>query len=409
MARETLSGLLREQPTVAARSRLLSRSLLVRFVSIVGSSIGFYLPLAVLPRFANQQGPTSAAALPTVALLVASVAGELLTPRLLARVGYRRALALGLTLLGAPMLVLAFADRASVIVTVSLVRGCGFAICVVAGGALTATLIPPERRGEGFALVGLVGGVPGMLALPAGVWAAARWGYSPVFVVTAIATMLPVLSVPALPRAAVSTHRSDHHRLLPAVCDRALTRLAMIFATSTAAVGVLVTFLPLATAHQPAWVATSALLAQPAASTAARCVAGRLGDRRGHACLLAPGVLASAFGIACLAATTNPAAVIGGALVFGVGFGALQNATLVLMYARTPAGAEGTVSALWNATYDLGMALGALTAGLIITGLGYSATFVLTAALVLAALILVRRDQASRQPPTRHRPLPTRQ
>jgi MFS family permease len=375
-----------------AETRIVSRALLVRFVSIVGSSIGFYLPLAVVPSFAKQTGPASAAALPTVALLLASVAGELLTPRLLARVGYRCALALGLTLLGAPTIVLTFSGSAWVIVAVSLVRGVGFAICVVAGGALTATLIPTDRRGEGFALVGVVGGVPGMLALPAGVWAAARWGYAPVFVATTVATLLAVLSVPALPRTAVSAEHSDYHGVLSGLRNRALTRPATIFAASTAAVGVLVTFLPLATTAQPAWVATAALLAQPAASTAARCVAGRLGDRRGHGRLLTPGVLLSAAGIACLSVTGAPVAVIGGAVVFGIGFGVLQNATLVLMYSQVPPGGEGAVSAIWNATYDLGMAAGALGAGLVSTAVGYATTFLLAAALMVPALAVVRRD-----------------
>ena len=62
--------------------------------------------------------------------------------------------------------------------------------------------------------------------------------------------------------------------------------------------------------------------------------------------------------MACMAALGSPAAVIAGAAVFGAGFGILQNATLSLMYARVPAGAEGPVSAIWNAAYDLGMAAG---------------------------------------------------
>ena len=61
-------------------------------------------------------------------------------------------------------------------------------------------------------------------------------------------------------------------------------------------------------------------------------------------------------GIASLAATGSADAVIGGAFVFGSGFGVLQNATLALMYARVPAGGESAVSAIWNAAYDLGMA-----------------------------------------------------
>jgi len=208
--------------------------------------------------------------------------------------------------------------------------------------------------------------------------------------------------VPALPAAAVSIQRSDYHGVLTALCNRALTRPAMIFATSTAAVGLLVTFLPLAATGKPAWVATAALLAQPAASTAARCVAGRLGDWHGHAFLLTPGVLLSAAGIAAVAATGTPAAIIGGALVFGIGFGMLQNATLVLIYSRVPVGGEGSASAIWNATYDLGMAAGALGAGLIVTPLGYPTTFVLAAALMLPALAVVRRDHTSTPIPNPH-------
>jgi predicted MFS family arabinose efflux permease len=88
-----------------------------------------------------------------------------------------------------------------------------------------------------------------------------------------------------------------------------------------------------------------------------------------------------------------PAVVIGGALAFGLGFGALQNATLTLMFARGPAGSEGAVSAIWNAAYDLGMAAGALGAGLVVASAGYPATFALTAVVMVPALLLVRRDR----------------
>jgi predicted MFS family arabinose efflux permease len=372
--------------------RLVSRALLVRFVSIIGSAIGFFLPLSVVPLFAKQAGSEAGAGLATVALLLATVAAELVTPRLVARVGYRWALAVGLVLLGLPTLVLTVSDDIRVIVAVSVVRGIGYAIAVVAGGAVTALLIPADRRGEGLALVGIVGGIPSLLALPAGVWAAAHWGYAPVFVVTTVATLLALLSVPGLPRHS-SSGSATEEGVLAGLRNPVLTRPATLFAVSAAAVGVLVTFLPLAAADQPAWVAASALLAQPAAATATRWVAGRIGDRHGPAWLLAPGLLLSAVGMAGIAFTGTPAAVIGGALVFGAGFGALQNATLTLMYARVPVGGESAVSAIWNAAYDLGMAAGALGAGLVISSAGYPVTFALTAVAILPALLLARRDR----------------
>jgi predicted MFS family arabinose efflux permease len=379
--------------TPPARTSLVSRTLLLRFVSIVGSSIGFYLPLSVVPLYAEQGGSGRNAGMATVALLLATVACELVTPRLISRVGYRWALGLGLVLLGVPTIVLTLSDSIAVIIAVSVVRGAGFAICAVAGGAVTATLIPAERRGEGLALVGMVGGISSLFALPAGVWVAARWGYPPVFVATAVVTLLALLSVPGLPHRAAAPKAGSRDGVLCALGSAVLMRPAAIFVVPTAAVGVFVTFLPLALTDQPAWLAAAALLAQPAAATVGRWIAGRIGDRRGTARLLTPGVVLTAAGMAAMAVTGTPAAVIGGALVFGAGFGLLQNATLTLMYARVPAGGEGAVSAIWNAAYDLGMAAGALGAGLVIASVGYPATFVLTAAVILPALALVRRDR----------------
>ncbi len=380
------------QPETTARPRLVSRALLIRFISVVGSAIGFYLPLSVVPLYAQRSGSAGTAGLATVALLVTCVAGELITPRIIARLGYRGALALGLTLLGAPTALLTVTGSTVAILAVSVLRGAGFAVAVVAGGAVTALLIPADRRGEGLALVGLVGGIPGMLALPAGVWIAGHWGYAPVFAATAVATLLALVSVPGLPRRAASSGGHETG-VLAALRDRALTRPAAVFATSTAAAGVLVTFLPLAVAGQPGWVAAAALLAQPATATVTRWIAGRIGDRRGQAGLLLPGLLLAVAGMAGLAGTGSPAAVVGGAAVFGAGFGVLQNATLTLMYARAAAGAAGAVSAVWNAAYDLGMAAGALGAGLAVSGLGYSATFALTAAVMVPAAALVRGER----------------
>ena len=370
----------------STRPPILSRALLLRFVSILGSSISFYLPLAVIPAYT---GRADTAGYATGALLLATVLAELVTPRLIARVGYRWALALGLFLLGAPAFLLMAAPSVPLILAVSAVRGVGFAVTVVAGGALTAALIPQERRGEGLALVGLVSGVPSLLALPLGLWAAAQWGYASVFAVTAVAPLLALATVPALPDHDAAA--GGTHGMLAGLRNAALMRPATIFAATASAAGVLVTFLPLALHDLPAWVAPAALFVQPAAATAARWVAGRVGDRRGQAALLIPGVVLAIAGMTALTLTTSATAVIAGAALFGVGFGVLQNATLALMYSRVPAAGYGTVSAIWNAAYDIGMGAGALGVGLLVSTTGYPAAFLLTALAMVPALVMARR------------------
>jgi predicted MFS family arabinose efflux permease len=378
--------------TPAGRPSLVTRALLLRFVTIIGASVSFYLPLSVMPMFAKSSGASTRAGMVTGALLLTTVAVELVTPRLLARTGYRLSLTAGLLMLGAPALALLASSNPAVVIGVSIARGAGFAVTTVAGGALTAALIPAERRGEGLGLVGIVGGIPALVALPAGVWIAAHWGFQPVFAGTAAAALLVLVVLPGVPdQRGLDTGAPG---VLSRMGERAVLRPAAIFSASTMAAGVLVTFLPLAIAGRSAAVVTIALFAQPAAATLARWAAGKTGDRRGHAGLLCPGVVLSAAGVAALAATSSPILVIAGATTFGIGFGLLQNATLTLMYARVPSSGHTAVSAIWNAAYDAGMGAGAIGMGLLTGRAGYPGVFLLTGALVIMALLPARRERA---------------
>ncbi|GAA3170778.1 hypothetical protein GCM10020001_116570 [Nonomuraea salmonea] len=170
---------------------------------------------------------------------------------------------------------------------------------------------------------------------------------------------------------------------------------AAIFAASAAGTGVLATFVPLAVRGGPVWLAPAALLAQSATAALARWVAGRAGDRRGHERLLLPGLLMSAAGLAAVSVTSSSASVLAGAAVFGTGFGVLQNATMTVMYARVRPEQFSTVSALWNAAYDSGMAAGAFAVGLLAPLTGYPPALLITAVLMAATLPLIPRARRS--------------
>lgn len=384
------------QAPATTRPKLVSHALLIRFVSIIGSSASFYLMLSVVPLYARSAGAsTSLAGLATTALSLSTTAGYLPTPRLVARYGHRAVLAAGLTLLGAPALVLVLSANQAVIMAVCVVRGIGFAITCVSGGALTVSLIPPERRGEGLALVGIVSGIPSVAALPLGVWLAGHIGYRPVFVAAALAALAPLASLSALPGAPTAPTASpagDRHAsgIVAGLRVPGVVRLAIVFGASTMAVGILVTFLPLAAGGA----AAPALLCQPAAAIGGRWLAGRLGDRNadraGTARLLVPGVLLTATGFALLS-QHSPAVVMAGALLFGVGFGITQNVSLTRMYDLVPESGYSAVSAVWNLAYDAGMGIGAAGFGVLAGRTGYPGGFVLTAVLLPIPLVLIAR------------------
>ena len=381
-----------------ARARLLTRPLMVRFVSVIGTATSFYLLLSAVPLYARSAGAsTGLAGLTTTALTLSSVAAYPVTPRLMARYGTRAVLAGGLLALGLPALALAVTANIGLILAACVVRGAGFAVLCVAGGALTVSLIPAPRRGEGLALVGLVSGVPSVAALPLGVWLAGHLGYRPVFAAGGLAALAGLASLPWLPNAWGTSTRADG--MLAALRNPALIRPAALFSATTMAVGIIVTFLPLAVTHADANVAALALLVQPAAAIAGRWLAGRRGDRhsnqhgagpgekRGSAALLVPGVLTAAAGVLALSLTAAPAAVIAGAAVFGLGFGVTQNVTQTVMYARVPESAYGASSALWNLASDGGMGLGAAGFGVLALHTGYPIAFVLVAGVLAAAVL----------------------
>ena len=378
--------------------RIISGPLALVFLSEFCALTSFYLLLSVTSMYAAAVGAGSTGAgLVTGVLLAGTVAAELASSMLMKRYGCRTLLVVGAVLLGVPALALLSARPLAIIVIINLVRGLGFGLSTVVTGALTAVLLPPERRGEGLGLFGVVATVPGVVALPSGVWLAGHYGYPVVVGMTAATALVPLAAFPWLPGAAdrrktgACAGAGQPIGLLGGLRHDGQLRLFLIFAASTVAAGVVVSFLPLA-AGISGNIAAAGLLAQALAATISRWWAGRQGDRHGHVRLLVPGLAIASLGMTAMIWLTSPAAVIAGMCLFGTGFGISQNATFVLMIDRMPASGLGAASALWNLAYDAGYGAGPAVFGLFAGHTGYPAAFALTGVLMLAALPAARRQ-----------------
>jgi predicted MFS family arabinose efflux permease len=154
-------------------------------------------------------------------------------------------------------------------------------------------------------------------------------------------------------------------------------------AASTTAYGVLFTFLPLTADAAP-----GALLAAQAASVCARLGSGRLADRIGPGALLTPAAAAAALGACAGAAPHRAVPVTAGAALFGAGFGAVQNASLLLVMRRAGDTAAGLrlAGVSWNLAFDAGTGLGALGGGPLLAAGGPAALFPAAGALLAASL-----------------------
>jgi predicted MFS family arabinose efflux permease len=381
-------------PRAAPRATLLTRPMVLLCSASFGAMICFYLLLSVVPQYATSIGASGiGAGFATGALMLSTVATELATPRIVARFGYRITLAAGLALLGAPALALTIAHTMPAILAICLVRGAGLAIIVVVGGSLVASIVPPERRGEGLGLYGFIVNVPAVVGLPLGVWLAAHAGYPTVFIIAGLGALAGIAAVPGLPAVEAPAHE-EPVGVLAGLLTPALARPAIVFSATAMAAGVIVTFLPLAAIHASGNIIATALLVQAAASTLSRWYAGRLGDRLGHAALLVPGVLLATIGMAALILIASTPAIMIGMVLFGIGFGITQNATLTLMFDRVSPSGYDAVSAVWNVGYDAGLGIGAVAFGVVSTHTGYPIAFALLSAFMLAMLAPAWYDRA---------------
>lgn len=357
---------------------------------------GFTLLLPVVPlRTAELGGGSVVAGAATAVFMATTVATQLRVPHLLRVRGHRWVLVGGAVLLGAPALALPLVTSPAGVLAATGVRGCGFGMVTVAGGALIAELVPLAALGRAFSAYGVAVGVPQLVTLPVGLAVVDRAGTTPVLVAGGVVPLLAVALAVQLPghtRPAAAPVRPP--RLPAAGVARPLAALAV----AAVSFGATLTFLPLALPQQPT-AAGLALAVLTGAMLVGRGVAGPLADRMGGAGrLLTAGTLLAAAGAGLLAAavgTGSVPALLAGAAVFGAAFGLVQNDSLVALFALAGAARRGPASAVWNVAYDAGTGAGAVLLGVVVALGGYPAAFAVTAGVVgVVGLLGTRRRRA---------------
>jgi predicted MFS family arabinose efflux permease len=381
-----------EQKTgTTERGGLLTRPVALLILVAFAALFGFQLLLSVVPLYADEAGGgSSGAGLATAAFMLSTVLTQIQMPRILRRFGYRRALAAGLLFLGVPALFYGYAGTLVPILAVTLLRGVGFGIVTVVFAALIVELAPPGRRGEALGLLGVAITLPTIFCNALGLWLVGRFGFEIVFLLGGATPLLGLAVIPGIRSATAMGGNEEGVGFFAGLGRAHLRRIFILFAATTMAAGVVITFLPLAVPGSGIFSAAGALLIVGVTSTVSRWWGGRFGDRRDPRILLAPGLIACAVGIAGL--PFGGVILLAGAALFGTGFGLLQNASLILMMERVSKSEYGLGSTLWNAAFDAGTGIGAFSFVFVISAVGYYWSFFLCSILLASALVLVFLD-----------------
>lgn len=395
-------------PQHAAEEKIISTpGMIPAFVLVLLAFGGWALLLPVIPLHVVRSGGGDVlAGAATGVFMGVTVLTQVFTPKFMRRFGYRLVLGAGAVLLSGPAALYLLGANAFVVLGVSGVRGAGFGMLTVAGSALVAELAPASKLGRATSLIGLAVGIAEAGFLPTGLYTYEHFGVVvPALAATALAVVGigAALRVPSIFPAPLGSDRAAEVRGL-ALAGRLAP--AMIIMISVAmAFGVISTFLPPTlddVAGSGAGVAGIALALVGAMVVAGRTAAGARADRVGPGDYIPVGMAAAALGVAgvgALAVAHAPAwTFLIPAVIFGFGFGAIQNESLMGAFQRLPKSQLGTASAGWNMAFDSGTGLGAIVIGLFAFA-GYPTMFFIAAGICVvngtAVTIYWRRAAAS--------------
>ena len=387
-----------------AATRLYSPDFIFATLANFLNGFGQQMLTATLPLYVLALGGTAAdaglvgGALALTAMLLRPLVGHLTD------VWRRRPLVIiGTACYGLASLVYMVAGSVVVLVLGRVLHGYGLANYTTASNAYLADIAPKERRAEAIGIFSTAMSV-GMIVGPAlGFAVVAALGYTWLFTFSA-GLAFAALAVsflarerrprPTAPRAPWTLRNGI---VAPDALPIAWTALCLGMGF-----GPLGTFI--AIYAQGHGVANPGIYftVQALALIVARTFAGPLADRRGRAFVMVPGIIISAASLAVLPLATDLTVFMVSAVLFGIGFGISQPATMALLVDQVRPERRGLAMSTYFLGFDLGISIGSIGLGLASQYLGLEAVWLIaafTTTLGLFGLLGVRRQRAAQPLP----------
>lgn len=355
---------------------------------------------ALLPTFpfyvASQGGGAVAIGIATALFSLASIAARPFVGHVADARGRRPLLVagtLGLVLLSAGY---AVAGALTLALVMRAAHGACHAAASNASNTWVTDLLPRRRMGEGLGMFGLSMALSTAVAPALGLWVMQAAGFGPLFSLAAGAALLALLLGLSIPSGDFVPKRQ------PLQWRNLMERMAVPAAVSQfffmMAFGVVEVYIALfAEAHKLPG-AGLYFIAVALATVAARVLLGRTLDRRGEALPVLLGNGAMVLSMLLPVLGHSMVCYLLSALLAGFAFGAVQPSLQTMAMRAVEPARRGAANSTFLISFDLGIALGAFAAGLLVQRWGYGCMFVLmSAAAVLSALYyaVVGRHHAS--------------
>ncbi|GGG58789.1 MFS transporter [Paenibacillus radicis (ex Gao et al. 2016)] len=381
------------------QEKLWTKSFIMLTVSYLLLFLSLQMLLSPFPAYAKEQFHPGnfTVSLVTSLFALSAIATRFATASLLRFIHRNTILLFGIVLAATVTFLYPYAATMTQLLVLRVLFGIGFGMTSTVLPTLVSQIIPHKRLGEGVGYFGLSTSLAMSIGPMIGLSVIKNYGFETLSMIGTVAAfaIIPLLlltrSIPAQSEKPKSTQRkataaisSDGSKdrqgnmLVPALLNMlmsvsygGLLGFLALFGQEKKLDGIGLFFL---------FIACTVLIIRP--------ISGRIFDRRGPALVLIPGAIIIIASMLILSYANSMPLVIVSALLYGLGFGAIQPTTQAWMLREASPERHGTANSLYYNSTDFGVAAGSMLLGIIASATSYSMMYRYAACVMVLFLIV---------------------
>lgn len=368
------------------------------FVSLTICSFLLFLNLQMLlssiPAYVKNefQAGDLLVSLVTSVFAASAILTRFLTAALLRKYSRNALLFIGLVIAAIVTAIYVFAGSVGTLIAMRAGYGVGFGIASTILPTLVSQIIPLKRLGEGIGYFGLSTSLAMSIGPMIGLNVMERSGFGSLTVVGTVTVVLiiPILiltrSIPPLPSVKPEGLKDSPNRRAP--FNRKLLFPALLNVVLSVTYSGLLSFIALFGEFVHLEQVGLFFLFNAVTIIMIRPISGRIFDRRGHAAVLIPAAVCVVASMTVLSFTETLPMLVLSALLYGLGFGAIQPTIQAWMLRSSATEQYGTANSMFYNSTDFGVAIGAVILGAIASATDYAQMYLYSAGFMVLFIIL---------------------
>ena len=368
-----------------------------RFISLFFTNLSiflvFYSLITTLPLYASGilDRTDDEAGLLVTAFLVSAILMRPFSGKLLDLYGKKRLLLISLLIYLACTILYVVFKEFTVLLGLRFFQGIWFSIATTAAGALAADIIPAKRKGTGLGYFTMSTNLAIVIGPFIGLLVIQYASFDALFIVLAVVVAIgSVLALTLNTKDLTQPKQQQKFRLtFNDLFEKKALPLAIVAAVIAFSYSSILSFLSLYAEQQDLLSAASYFYAVLAvAMIGVRPFTGRIYDTYGAKYVIIPSFMLFAIGLVLLGNADNPALLLTSAIFLGMGYGTLTTSFQSLCVQATTPERTSYATATYFTLFDLGIAVGSYVLGIVAVSIGYSAIYMVSAALMLGMLLI---------------------